>query len=257
MAVALAAATSFGLLNARAEGGKGDVVEYKHGDVALEGYLAGPASGSADVGVLVIHEWWGHNDYARHRADELAKLGYAAFALDMYGKGVKTDDAGKAKELSGPFYKDRALFRARAAAGLEQLKSSKFKPKALAAIGYCFGGTGALELARSGADLKGVVAFHAGLSTPNPADAKNMKAKVLVCAGGDDGFVPEKEISDFEAEMRAAGVDWQLNSYGGAVHSFTNPDADKHGIKGIAYNERADKRSWIAMQDFFHEVFGK
>jgi dienelactone hydrolase len=237
----------------RAEGGKGEAIAYKQGDVELEGYLALPA-GTAKGAVIVFHEWWGLGDYERHRADQLAELGYAAFAADVYGKGVRTDDPKKAGELMGAAKKS---FRERAAAGLAAFKASKAHPEHVAAIGYCMGGSVALELARSGADLRGVVAFHAGLATDNPADAKNIKGKILVCSGGDDGFVPPEQIQAFEKEMRDAHVDWELISYGGAVHAFTNPAADSHGIKGIGYNEKADHRSWKAMQDFFAEIFSK
>ena len=253
-AAVVVATCAFGVLTARGEA-KGEAVEYKHGDVALEGYLTGPESGTAEAGVLIVHEWWGHDDYVRHRADMLAKMGYAAFALDMYGKGKHTEDPKQAGEWSGQVKGDRALMRARAAAGLEVLKSSRFKPKQCAAIGYCFGGTTVLELARSGADLKGVVSFHGGLDTPHPDDAKNAKAKFLVCHGGADGFVPDKDVIAFEEEMRKGKCDWQLMVFGGATHSFTNPGADKHGIPGLTYSESADRRSWQAMEHFFHEIF--
>lgn len=254
-ATALVTAAVLGAFAARGET-KGETVAYKHGDVELEGYLTGPASGKADYGVLIVHEWWGHDDYVRRRADQLAELGYAAFALDMYGKGKHTDDAKVAGEWSGKVKGDRALMRARAQAGLDQLKNSKWKPKACAAIGYCFGGTTVLELARGGADVKGVVSFHGGLDTPNPDDAKNAKAKFLVCHGGADGFVPDEQVVAFENEMRKGGCDWQLLVLGGASHSFTNKGADAHKIPGLTYSESADRRSWQAMQSFFKEIFG-
>jgi dienelactone hydrolase len=142
-------------------------------------------------------------------------------------------------------------------AGLEELKKiENVDPRKTAAIGYCFGGTTAIELGRSGADVKAIVTFHAGLDSPSPADGKNIKARLLVCHGGNDGFTSEKDLDAFENEMRENHVDWQLNIYGGAVHSFTNPNADKHGIPGIAYNPEADRRSWQAMQLFFNETLG-
>jgi dienelactone hydrolase len=256
LVAAIAASLIGGSLAVRAAG-KGEAVEYKDGDVALEGYLAMPA-GKPKAGVLVVHEWWGLDDYARHRAEQLAELGYAAFALDMYGKGVHTDDPKVATELSGKLRggPDRKDMRRRAALGLDVLKS-KAKTEHNAAIGYCFGGTTVLELARSGAELKGVVSFHGGLATPDLGDAKNIKCKVLACCGGDDGFVSAEELANFEKEMRDAKVDWVLMKFGGANHSFTNPDADKHKIPGLSYNEHADKRSWKAMQDFFDEIFAK
>lgn len=230
---------------------------YRQGDTELVGFLAyDDAVTGRRPGVLVAPEWWGLNDYAKRRAEQLASLGYVAFALDMYGKGKTTTDPKEAGRLAGTFRSDRQLMRARALAGLDVLKGRpQVDPARLAAIGYCFGGTVVLELARSGADLKGVVSFHGGLATPNPADAKNIKGKVLVLHGADDTFESPAEIAAFQEEMRQARVDWQMVYYGGAVHSFTNPDADRAGIKGVAYNEAADRRSWRAMLDFFAEIF--
>jgi dienelactone hydrolase len=232
-------------------------IEYRHGTAVLEGYLAyDDALKGKRPGVLVVHEWWGLNDYAKRRAEQLARLGYVAFALDMYGKGMSTTDPKEAGRLAGLFRNDRTFGRARAAAGLDVLKSRpEADPARIAAIGYCFGGTVVLEMARAGADLRGVVSFHGGLATPNPADAKNIKGKVLVLHGADDTFASPVEIAAFQEEMRQAGVDWQMVYYGGAVHSFTNPDAGKAGIKGVAYNEAADRRSWCAMRNFFDEIF--
>ena len=232
-------------------------IEYRHGNAVLEGYLAYDVAGTGKrPAVLVVHEWWGLNDFARRRVEQLARLGYVAFALDMYGKGVSTTDPKEAGRLSGLFRSDSPFRRARAAAGLNVLKGRpEVDPARIAAIGYCFGGTVVLEMARAGADLKGVVSFHGGLATPNPADAKNIKGKVLVLHGADDTFESPAEIAAFQEEMRQAGVDWQMVYYGGAVHSFTNQDAGKAGIKGVAYNEAADRRSWQAMRDFFDEIF--
>jgi dienelactone hydrolase len=234
-------------------------IDYKHGDTALQGYLAyDDALTGKRPGVLVIHEWTGHNPYSRKRAEQLAALGYVAFALDMYGKGVLAKDAKEAAQKSDVFKKDRSLMRARAAAGLDVLrKQERVDPKKVAAIGYCFGGTTALELARGGADLAGVVSFHGALDTPNPADAKNIKGKVLALHGADDPFVPLDQVNAFEKEMRDANVDWQLVKYGGAVHSFTNPGAGDNVKQGAAYNKAADERSWQAMKDFFNELFPK
>ncbi len=252
----LAAAFLFaGLSHARAEV-KTEVVEYRHGDVVLEGYLAyDDAIPGKRPGVLVVHEWMGHNPYVRKRAEQLAGLGYVAFALDMYGKGVRAKDAKEAAALAGKYKGDRPLMRARAGAGLDVLrKHARVDPSRLAAIGYCFGGTAALELARGGADLVSVVTFHGGLDTPTPGDARNIKGKVLALHGGDDPFVPMKQVEAFQEEMRKGGVDWQFVSYGGAVHSFTNPEAGSDNSKGAAYNERADRRSWEAMKTFFAET---
>jgi dienelactone hydrolase len=234
-------------------------IEYRHGDTLLAGYLAFDDSMTGKrPGVLVVHEWWGLNDYAKKRTEQLARLGYVAFSLDMYGKGKVSTDPKVAGDWAGVFRNDRPLGRARALAGLEVLKSRpQVDPARIAAIGYCFGGTVVLEMARGGADLRGVVSFHGGLATPNPADARNIKGKVLVLHGADDQFESQAEIVAFQEEMRQAKVDWQMVYYGGAMHSFTNPESGKAGIKGVAYSEMADRRSWLAMRDFFDEIFRK
>jgi dienelactone hydrolase len=233
-------------------------VEYEHGGTKLLGLLAyDDVVQGKRPGVLVVHEWWGHNDYVRRRAEQLARLGYVAFAIDMYGKGVQAKNVEEAGKMAGQFKNDRKLMRERAAAGLQTLKKQQqVDPSKVAAIGYCFGGTVALELARSGADLAAVATFHAALDTPNPADAKNIKGKVAVFHGADDPFVPPEQVHAFAMEMKDAKVDWQLVAYGGAAHSFTNPDVDRIGLQGAAYNRNADRRSWKAMQTFFDEVFG-
>jgi dienelactone hydrolase len=234
-----------------------ETIEYKHGDVVLEGYLAyDDAVTGKRPGVLVVHEWTGHNPYVRKRAEELAQLGYVAFALDMYGKGVHAKDAQDAAAKASVFKDNRSLMRARATAGLDVLRRNPHvDSKRIAAIGYCFGGTTVLELARSGADLVGVVSFHGGLGTPTPADAKNIKGKVLVLHGADDPFVPAKEVAAFEDEMKNANVDFRLVKYPGAVHSFTNSGAGNDNSRGAAYNAKADKESWEAMKAFFKDVF--
>jgi dienelactone hydrolase len=234
-----------------------ETLEYKQGDTVLEGYLAYDDTIKAPrPGVLVVHEWWGINDYAKKRTEQLAALGYVALAADIYGKGVRTTSPQEAMTLAGKYRGDRNLLRARTIAGLETLKKNPLvDPKRIAAIGYCFGGTAVLELARSGADLAGVVSFHGGLATPTPTDAKNIKAKVLVQAGADDPYVKSEEVLAFQEEMRKGGVDWYLTSYSSAVHGFTNPAYGNDNSKGMAYNEKADKRSWLAMKDFFAEIF--
>ncbi len=236
-----------------------EIVEYKQDGAAFEGYLAFDDSIKRPrPGVLVLHEWWGINDYIRRRTKQLAAMGYVAFAADIYGKGNRAKTREEAAALAGKFRSgnDRALIRARANAGLEVLKKNPFTdPNRVAAIGYCFGGTAVLELARSGAELAGVVSFHGGLSTPDPDDAKNIRAKVLVLTGADDPSAKPEQVVAFEDEMSRAGVDWYLVSYGRAVHGFTNPDNGPDNSRGVAYNEKADRRSWQAMKDFFEEIF--
>jgi dienelactone hydrolase len=234
-----------------------EVVRYKHGDVLLEGYLAYDDTVKRKrPGVIVVHAWMGLDAYTKRRTQQLAKLGYVAFAIDMYGKGVKAKDAEEAARLAGIYRADRALIRSRARAGLEVLKGhSLTDAKRTAAIGYCFGGGTVLELARSGADVAGVVSFHGNLDTPNPGDAENIKGKVLVLHGADDPIVPTDQIIAFQDEMGKANVDWQMVIYGGAVHAFTNPEAGNDPSRGAAYNEKADRRSWEAMRTFFTEIF--
>lgn len=232
-------------------------VEYKQGDTVLEGYLAwDDAVAGQRPAVLVVHEWTGLGDYARSRARMLAELGYVAFAADVYGKGIRPSTPGEAAAQAGIYKKDRALMRARVQAGLDVLRGNPLCDRQrVAAIGYCFGGTCVLELARSGAAIAGVVSFHGGLDTPTPGEAKNIKCKVLALHGGDDPHVPLKDVEAFEDEMRSGGVDWQLVVYGGAVHSFTNPAAGSDKSRGAAYDARADRRSWEAMKTFFAEIF--
>ena len=232
-------------------------VQYRDGNTVLEGYLAYDDSIQGKrPGVLVVHEWWGLNTFTMKRAEEIARLGYIAFAVDMYGAGLKTSDPQIATKLSGTYRNDRKLMRERAVAGLDVLINNPLVASGkIAAIGYCFGGTTVLELARGHAPVVGVVSFHGGLDTPAPAETKDVKAKVLVLHGADDPFATKEQINAFMDEMIKSGADWQMIFYGGAVHSFTNPEADKFAIKGIAYNEKADKRSWGAMRQFLDELF--
>ena len=252
-AIALLLLTTF----ARAEIVAKDV-EYKdHLDakVLLQGFVAyDDAIKTKRPGVLIVHQWMGITEHEKNIARELAKLGYVAFCADIYGKGVRPKDAAGAGAQAGKFRKDRKLFRHRMTLGLVELvKTRPILDEKLAAIGYCFGGGGVLELARSGAPLAGVVSFHGNLDTPNPDDAKKIKGKVLVCHGADDPFVPPAQVTAFMKEMRDAKVDWQFNAYGGAVHAFTQPTAN---MKGKAeYNKKAAKRAWKAMQAFLKECF--
>jgi len=234
-----------------------EVVEYKQDSTVLEGYLAYDDSVTDKrPGVLVIHEWKGISPYERKRVEQLAAIGYIAFAADIYGKGVRPATAEEAGKVAGIYRSNRGLLRLRAQAGLDALKAFiRTDGARTAAIGYCFGGTTVLELARSGAIVSGVVSFHGGLDTPTPGDAKNIKGKVLILTGADDPFVPEAQRVAIQDEMEKAKVDWQMVLYGGAVHSFTNPASGNNPSAGIAYNEEADKRSWGAMRLFFDEIF--
>jgi dienelactone hydrolase len=237
-----------------------ETVAYQDGDVALEGYLAYDATREGRrPGVLVIHEWWGLGAHPKARAEKLAALGYVAFCPDMYGKGRLTDDPGQAGAWAGAFRKDpHGAGRRRVRAGYDILvKHARVDPARTAAIGFCYGGTVALELAWSGADVKGVVSFHGNPAPPPAADAADVKSAVLVCHGADDAFVPDAALEAFEEGMRSAGLDWMLVKYGSAVHSFTNKGADARGMKGVKYNAAADRRSWAHMRSFFHELFGE
>lgn len=232
-------------------------VEYKQGDTLLEGYLAYDDSLQGKIpGVLIVHEWTGMGPYVKRRAEQIAALGYAGFAIDIYGKGIRPKDSKEASAQAGIYRANRQLMRERANAGLQRLKEYGFvDPKRIAAIGYCFGAGVVLELARSGADIAGVVSFHGNLDTPHPEDAKNIKAKVLVCHGADDPFVTQDQVSAFQKEMRSARVDWEMIFYGNAVHSFTNPASGDNPSAGAAYNKEADARSWERMQSFLRELF--
>jgi dienelactone hydrolase len=229
-------------------------IEYAVGGDRMIGHLAIDDERPGLLpGVLVCHEGPGLDEHAKGRAERLAALGYAAFALDYHGGGKplgREEMMGRLGTLMGDPDKTRQLGRA----GLSiLLAQAEVDPARVAAIGYCFGGTMALELARSGADLSAVVGFHSGLGTQRPALAGEVKARILVCIGADDPMVPAEQRAIFEQEMRAAEVDWRMNLYGGAVHSFTNPNADLAGIPGVAYDQITDERSWRAMLDFFDE----
>jgi len=234
-----------------------ETVEYRHDEAVLEGVFAwDDALAGQRPGVLVVHEWTGINNHIKERIEKLASLGYLAFAADIYGKGIRPQGREAASAQAKIYRSNIPLMRERVRRGLETLTEHQLAdPQKTAAIGYCFGGTTALELARSGANLKGVVSFHGGLATQSPEDAKNIRAKVLVLHGADDPHVPPKEVLAFQDEMRNAGVDWQMIHYSNAVHSFTNKQAGNDNSKGAAYNEMADKRSWEAMKLFFGEIF--
>ncbi|MBI1342834.1 MAG: dienelactone hydrolase family protein [Terrimonas sp.] len=210
--------------------------------------------------IIVVHEWWGLNDYARMRARELAKLGYIAMAIDLYGNGKQANDPTEATALATPFYASLPLAKSHFDAALEKLKSyPQTDPGNMAAIGYCFGGAMVLNMARAGEDLKGVVSFHGNL-TASPLDKEKLKAAILVCHGNDDKFVLQPEVEKFKHDMDSIGANYTFKSYDGATHAFTNPDAtamgEKFGIP-IAYNAAADSASWNDMKTFFSTIFKK
>lgn len=236
-------------------------IPYRSADgAALVGYYAFDDSVSGKrPGVIVVHEWWGLNDYARRRARELAGLGYAALAIDMYGGGKHTMQAGEAKAMMQQASSDASVSRARAQAGLDLLTAqAEVDPRRRAAIGYCFGGKVVLDMARQGMDLAGVVSFHGVLATATPAKKGSVRARVLVLNGEADSFIPAADIQSFKKEMKAAGVDYRFVNYPGAKHAFTSPDADRlareNGID-IAYHPEADQASWQEMQKFFQRIF--
>jgi dienelactone hydrolase len=207
--------------------------------------------------VVVFHQWMGLTAYERKRAEQLAALGYVAFAGDVYGKGVRPTNPKDAAAEAGKFRGDVSLLRARTQAALATLRQQpNVLPGKVAALGYCFGGGAALELARSGADLLGTITFHGTLATPHPEDARNVHGKVLVLHGADDPNVDRAAVLAFEDEMKAAKVDWQVVLYSGTVHSFTQPMAGNDPSTGSAYNAESDRRSWQAMKDFLAEIFG-
>lgn len=232
-------------------------IDYKSQDTVLEGYVAVSKSPEGKrPGVLIVPDWMGVGEDYKKIADKVADLGYVAFLADIYGKDVRPKNSEEAAALANKYKSDRGLMRQRILAALDELKKNKnVDQDRIAAMGYCFGGTVVLELARSGAPIRGVVTFHGGLDTPTPEDAKNIKGKVLVLHGADDPFVPPQQVAAFQDEMRKGGVDWQMVFYADAVHSFTNPAAGTDKSKGNAYNEKADKRSWEAMKSFFKEIF--
>lgn len=233
-----------------------EAVEYRDGDTKLTGYLAyDDALEGKRPGVIVVHEWWGLNDYARQRARMLAELGYVAFAVDMYGDNRVTEHAADAKGWVTQITENVDAWRRRALLGLDVLRhNQRVNPDKLAAIGYCFGGATVMQMAYAGADLDGVVSFHGSLP-PAPADSQTpIRARILAASGYADAFVPAEQVRAFEESLAAVGADWQLIVYGNARHGFTNPNAAQYGIENIAYDERADKDSWALMQAFLKEV---
>lgn len=239
---------------------KTETVTYNSNGTELKGYIAYDDSIKGErPGVLVVHEWWGHNEYPRERARMLAEEGYIAFALDMYGEGKTADHPDTAGKFAGEVRKNMDVAEARFRAALEELKKHPLsEDDDIAAIGYCFGGGVVLEMARRGVDLDGVASFHGSLGTGNPAKPGQIKAKIRVYNGADDPFVKSESIDSFKQEMDAAGADYRFINYPGAKHSFTNPGADENGKKfelPLAYNKKADKKSWKDMLKFFDKIF--
>lgn len=232
-------------------------VEYKEGTTVCEGFVAwDDAQTGQRPAVIVVHDWKGSGAFVREKCQRLAELGYVAFAADVYGKGVRPATNEAAGVEAGKFYADRSLWRKRMNAALTTiLAEPTVDPTRVGVMGFCFGGTSSLELARSGANIVGAVSFHGGLSTVDPADAKQIKAKLLVLHGAIDPYVKPDEVAAFQKEMEDANVDWQMVSYSGAVHAFTNPAAGNDISAGAAYNANADRRSWAAMKEFWNEVF--
>jgi dienelactone hydrolase len=232
-------------------------VSYQHDDVELTGYLYwDDAHAEPRPGVLVIHEWWGLNEYARTRARMLADLGFVAFAADMYGGGKVTDKPDQARAWMQEITADVEGWRERAELGLAQLKASELvAPGKVAAIGYCFGGGTVLQMAYGGTELLGAVSFHGSLpAAPEEAKGK-IGTQLLVLHGRDDGFVPPDVVDNFQDKLDAAGADWEMVIYSGARHGWTNPDVGAYGIDNLKYDAQADVRSWSRMQDFFAELF--
>ncbi|MCC7508145.1 MAG: dienelactone hydrolase family protein [Planctomycetes bacterium] len=235
---------------------KSQTLTYMDGETECEAFVAwdGNVKGRRPA-VLVVHDWKGRGAFDEQRARELAALGYIGFSVDVYGKSVRPQTTDEARKATATWYGDRAALRTRLQAALTAAQEHELVDRLrIAAIGYCFGGSCVLELARSGAEIAGVVSFHGGLGTSMPAKAGEIKARVLILHGADDPNVGADQVSALWKEMTEAGADWQLVAYGNAVHSFTNPAAGNDNSKGAAYNEKADKRSWEAMKDFFREA---
>lgn len=239
---------------------QGREVSYDADGVTMKGYMAFDANNQEKrPAVLVVHEWWGHNEHSRKSAEELAKLGYVAFAVDMYGDGKKAQHPDDAMKFSGAVMKNFDGAKDRFSAALALVKSNEMVDSSkIGAIGYCFGGGVVLNLARQGADLAGVASFHGSLGAIKPAEEGEVKAKILVMNGQDDPFVTDEQITNIQEEMANAGVQYEFVSYPGAVHAFTNPAATEMGEKfelPLAYNEQAATESWDRMKQFFEEVF--
>jgi len=231
-------------------------IDYHDGSTALEGYLAYHDTGAPKPAVLVSHDWSGRRELACKGAERVADMGYVGFALDMYGKGIfgADGDADRNGALMAPFAQDRALLRRRINAAVHAVRQlPQVDPTRVAAMGYCFGGLCVLELARSGADVKGVVSIH-GIFVPGDVPNEIITAKVLCLHGHDDPMVPPEQVLAFETEMTRGNVDWQVHVYGGTMHAFTNPKANNPGF-GTVYNEIAANRAYRSIESFLGEVF--
>lgn len=232
-------------------------INYQDGDQQLKGYMAwDDAIKGKRPGVIVVHEWWGLNDYAKKRARQLAELGYVAFAADMYGPGKVTMHAKDAQGWMTQITQNQQAWQNRALLGLDQLKANPDVDKSkLGAIGYCFGGATVMQLAYAGADLDAVVSFHGSLPPATPEQAAAVKAHVLIAHGDIDPFVPAERIVQFKKALSDANVDWEMDIYANTKHGFTNPDAGSFGMEQLAYNKKADERSWKRMKAFFADIF--
>ena len=236
---------------------KTKVIEYTQDGTVLQGFFAwDDAKSGKRPGVLVIHEWWGHNEHARNQATRLAEAGYVAFALDMYGKGKLATHPKDAQAFATEVMSKPDVAAARFNAALAQLKQDPHvDPEKIAAFGYCFGGGVALAMARAGVDMDALVTFHGALETRTPAKPGAVRPRILVLTGAADPMVPPAQVDAFKAEMKAAGANVEVVSYPGVKHSFTNPGADKVGMEGLAYDATADKSSWAAAMKLLGDVF--
>lgn len=233
-------------------------IDYMDGEQRCLGWLVYDESvTAARPGILVVHEAWGLDPHTMERTRMLAKMGYVALAADMYGDRKQANDVESMMAYSSSLRSNPEKLRQRAGAALDTLmRLPQVDPSRLAGIGFCFGGSTSLELARDGRDIKGVVSFHGGLATSAPAVPGTVKAKILVCTGADDPYIPLEQIAAFQKEMSQAGADWQVISYSDTLHSFTNPAAANHPEPpGLIYQPRSDERAWFAMQTFFNEIF--
>jgi dienelactone hydrolase len=231
-------------------------VIYKDGNQELEGFFAkAQKANPKKIGIIVLPAWMGVDSHAKESAEALAKLGYHAFVADIYGVGNNPKNTGEAGKNAGFYKNNPAEYQKRIQLAIDQLVKAGANKNQIAVIGYCFGGTGAIEAARGNLNVKGVVSFHGGLGKAANSPTNEIKAKVLVLHGADDPYVPTKEIEAFQNEMRETKADWQMIYYANAVHAFTHKDLDTDSSKGAAYNELADKRSWEAMKMFFEEIF--